>query len=151
MTIAPRVFAGVWALALGWAMGAAAPARAQDPAPAVEVTIVGTADQLDRAASLYRRLQREFPGTPEALVSAVPLGRLLLDGGAARPALAAFDAYLRDVPRGPLVAEALYGKGRALEALGDRDEERRAWERLVGDHAGSAYVPHAQRRLAAFR
>jgi len=107
--------------------------------------------QLDRAASLYRRLQREFPGTPEALVSAVPLGRLLLDGGAARPALAAFDGYLRDVPRGPLVAEALYGKGRALELLGARDEERRTWERLVGDHAGSAYVPHAQRRLAAFR
>jgi hypothetical protein len=107
--------------------------------------------QLDRAASLYRRLQREFPGTPEALVSAVPLGRLLLDGGAARPALAAFDGYLRDVPRGALVAEALYGKGRALELLGARDEERRTWERLVGDHAGSAYVPHAQRRLAALR
>jgi TolA-binding protein len=107
--------------------------------------------QRDRAAALYRRLQREFPGTPEALVSTVPLGRLLLDGGAARPALAAFDAYLRDVPRGALVAEALYGKGRALESLGDRDDERRTWERLLSDHAGSAYDPHAQRRLAALR
>jgi hypothetical protein len=97
--------------------------------------------QLDRAASLYRRLQREFPGTPEALVSTVPLGRLLLDGGSARAALAAFDGYLRGMPRGPLVAEALYGKGRALEALGDGVEERRTWERLVTEHAGSAYAP----------
>lgn len=107
--------------------------------------------QLDRAASLYRRLQREFPGTPEALVSTVPLGRLLLDGGSARAALAAFDGYLRGMPRGPLVAEALYGKGRALEALGDGVEERRTWDRLVTDHAGSAYAPHARRRLAALR
>ena len=52
---------------------------------------------------------------------------------------------------GPLVAEALYGKGRALEALGDGAEERRTWERLVTDHAGSAYAPHARRRLAALR
>ncbi|HXU01057.1 MAG TPA: tetratricopeptide repeat protein [Polyangia bacterium] len=107
--------------------------------------------QLDRAVALYRRLQREFPATPEAHVSAVPLGRLLLDGGAARAALAAFDGYLRDVPRGPLVAEALYGRGRALEALGDRDDERSTWERLVTDHGGSAYAPHARRRLAALR
>jgi hypothetical protein len=107
--------------------------------------------QLDRAVSLYRRLQREFPGTPEALVSTVPLGRLLLDGGSTRAALAAFDGYLRDVPRGPLVAEALYGKGLALESIGDRVEERRIWERLVADHSGSAYAPHARRRLAALR
>ena len=107
--------------------------------------------QIERAVSLYRRLQREFPGTPEALVSAVPLGRLLLDGGAARPALAAFDGYLRDAPGGPLVAEALYGKGRALELLGDGAQERQTWERLITDHAGSVYVPHARRRLAALR
>jgi TolA-binding protein len=84
-------------------------------------------------------------------VSTVPLGRLLLDGGATRSALAAFDGYLRDVPRGPLVAEALYGRGRALELLGDGAEERGTWERLVTDHAGSAYAPHARRRLAALR
>ena len=107
--------------------------------------------QLDRAVSLYRKLQRDFPGTPEAQVSTVPLGRLLLDAASPRAALAAFDAYLRDVPRGPLIAEALYGRGRALEALGEDDEERRAWERLVTDHGGSAYAPHARRRLATLR
>jgi len=45
----------------------------------------------------------------------------------------------------------LYGRGRALEALGEDDEERRAWERLVTDHGGSAYAPHARRRLATLR
>ena len=107
--------------------------------------------QLDRAVSLYRRLQREYPGTPEALVSTVPLGRLLLDGGAAGAAQLAFESYLRDVPRGPLVAEALYGKGRACELLGDSAEELRTWQRLVAQHADSAYVSHARRRIAALR
>jgi hypothetical protein len=107
--------------------------------------------QLDRATTLYRRLQREYAGTAEAQVAGVPLGRLLLDRGASRAALAAFDGYLRDVPRGPLVAEALYGKGRALEALGEGAEERRTWERLLADDTASAYAAHARRRLVALR
>ena len=107
--------------------------------------------QSDRAVSLYRRLQHDYPGTPEALVSTVPLGRLLLDGGAPVPARLAFDSYLRDVPRGPLVAEALYGRGRALERQGDSAEELRTWQRLVAEHADSAYVSHARRRIAALR
>jgi len=52
----PRVGAGVWALALSWAVVAAAPARAQDPAPAVAVTVVGTADDLERVRALVPRL-----------------------------------------------------------------------------------------------
>jgi TolA-binding protein len=107
--------------------------------------------QRDRAIALYRRLQREFPGTPEAQVSSLPLGRLLLDGRASRAALAAFDGYLRDAPRGALVAEALYGRGRALELLNEHEDERRTWQRLLAEHAGSAYVPHARERLAALR
>ncbi len=51
----PRVTAGVWAVALSWAV-AAAPARAQDPAPAVDVTVVGTADDLERVRALVPRL-----------------------------------------------------------------------------------------------
>jgi TolA-binding protein len=94
-------------------------------------------------------LQREYPGTPEALVSAVPLGRILLDAGAPAQAQEAFESYLRDAPVGPLVAEALYGKGRACQNLGDGFEELRTWQRLVAEHADSAYVAHARRRLAA--
>jgi hypothetical protein len=39
-----------------WVAGAASPARAQDPAPAVDVTIVGTADDLERVRGLVPRL-----------------------------------------------------------------------------------------------
>jgi hypothetical protein len=46
----------VWVLALWWAAGIAAPARAQDPAPAVDVTVVGTAGDLERVRALVPRL-----------------------------------------------------------------------------------------------
>jgi hypothetical protein len=56
VTIQPRVVAGACALALFVALFAAAPARAQDPTPAVEVTVVGTADDLERVRALVPRL-----------------------------------------------------------------------------------------------
>ena len=46
-----------------------------------------------------------------------------------------------------MIPEALYGRGRALAALGDRQEEARTWRRLLGDFPDSAYTLHAQRRL----
>jgi TolA-binding protein len=102
----------------------------------------------DRAAALYRRLQREFPASSEAVLSAVPLGRVLLAGGYPRAALAQFDAYLARAHGGPLIPEALYGRARALALLGDRPEERRTWSRLVADFPDSAYAPLGRRRLA---
>lgn len=102
----------------------------------------------DRATTLYRKLQREYPGTAEAVVSMLPLGRMLLAAGSGRAALAQFDGYLRAPTRGPLVAEALYGKGQACALLDDVDEERATWRRLLADHADSPYAPHARRRLA---
>ena len=105
----------------------------------------------DRATTLYRKLQREYPGTPEAVVSTVPLGRMLLAAGSGRAALAQFDSYLRASARGPLVAEALYGKGQACALLDDVGGERATWQRLLAEHADSPYAPHARRRLAALQ
>src|SRR6185295_16314451 len=48
--------ARVWAIAFCWVMADAAAARAQDPAPAVDVTVVGTADDLERVRALAPRL-----------------------------------------------------------------------------------------------
>ncbi len=101
-----------------------------------------------RAAELYRRLQRQFPASAEAVLSAIPLGGLLLDDGLPRAALAQFDDYLGKAHGGALIPEALYGRARALGRLGDRAEERRTWTRLCADFPDSAYAPLGRHRLA---
>jgi len=109
-----------------------------------------------RAILLYRELQNDFSGTSESLVAAIPLGGLLLDRGLSRAALAQYDSYLDSTRAGSARAgvlrpEALYGRGRALQMLGDRREERQNWEHLLGDFADSAYAPLARRRLAELK
>jgi hypothetical protein len=101
-----------------------------------------------RAAELYRRLQREFSASPEAVLSSIPLGGLLLDDGLPRAALAEFDRYLAAAHGGALIPEALYGRARALAQLGDRVRERETWSRLCADFPDSAYAPLGRRRLA---
>jgi TolA-binding protein len=101
-----------------------------------------------RAAELYHRLQREFPASAEAALSAIPLGGLLLDDGLPRAALTEFDGYLTRARGGALIPEALYGRARALARLGDRAEERRTWMRLCADFPDSAYAPLGRHRLA---
>jgi TolA-binding protein len=140
--------------------------RAVEPAPprparaAAQVTAASLLRQAgdarregdaERALTLYRRLQSDFAGSPEAMLSQVPLGGLLFERGREREALAQFDRYLDSVPRGVLVPEALYGRARALAALGDRPEEQRAWQRLLRDFPTSAYAPLAGRRIAPSR
>ena len=99
-----------------------------------------------RAVELYRMLQSDFPGSTEALLSTVPVSNLQLEQGAPRAALVGFDRYLRAAPAGVLVPEALYGRARALAALGEHAEEQSAWQRLLRDFPTSAYAPLARRR-----
>jgi hypothetical protein len=101
-----------------------------------------------RAAELYRRLQRQFPASAEAVLSAIPLGGLLLGDGLPRAALVQFDDYLGKAHGGALIPEALYGRARALARLGDRVEERQTWTRLCADFPESAYAPLGRHRLA---
>ena len=105
------------------------------------------AGETDRAIALYRRLENEFPKSPEAGLAALPLGGLLLDRGEARAALAEFDRHVRG-GQSRLLPEALYGRGRSLAALGNRGEERRTWARLLDQFPQSPYAGHARRRLA---
>jgi TolA-binding protein len=106
------------------------------------------AGDADRAIALYRRLENEFPSSPEAGLAALPLGGLLLDRGEARSALAQFDRHVRGGRSSRLLPEALYGRGRSLAALGNRAEERRTWATLLEQFPESPYAGHAKRRLS---
>lgn len=132
------------------------------PTVAAEPAQPQTASELYRQASearragesaksirLYRTLQRDYPSSAEATLSAVSLGGLLLDAGSARAALAQFDRHLASPGPKPLGAEALYGRGRALSALGQSAEEMKTWERLVREYPSCPYLSHARRRIAA--
>ena len=97
------------------------------------------------AMARYRELQKLFPSSAEAGMSRVSLGGLLLEGGSASAALGQFERYLGGAD-GRLRAEALYGKGRALQALGRQAEELQTWLHLLELYPNSAYAAHAQRR-----
>jgi TolA-binding protein len=104
---------------------------------------------LTTAISLYDELERRFPSSDEARTSHVSLGRLLLDRGLWGEALPQLDEYLAANPAGTLAPEALFGKARALDALGRRDDARRAWARLLASSPDGVYAAQARQRLDA--
>jgi len=131
------------------------PAGVRHTSPAVSAALLlQHADEARRRGDVaqaiirYHRLQRVFPTSSSAVLSAPSLGGLLLETGAVRSALGQFDHYLREAPTGVLVPEALYGRGRALRMLGEPAEERSTWHRLVSEFPDSPYAPLARRRLA---
>jgi TolA-binding protein len=83
----------------------------------------------------------------EAHVSHVSLGRLLLERGLWADAVPQLDAYL--ATGGTLAPEALYGKARALDALGRRDDGAAAWRELARRYPDSVYADQAEQRLGA--
>ena len=104
-----------------------------------------------RAIRLYRRLQRQFPGSPEAALASVSLGGLLLDSGSIAAALVQYDRCLASPGQCRLGAEALYGRARALESAGRHTEQVQTWQRLLDEYPRSPYAAHARRQLAKLR
>ena len=104
-----------------------------------------------RAVKLYQQLQRQFATTPEAQLSFVSLGRLLLESGSSAAALSQFDRYLGSGSTKSLAAEALYGRGRALKALGRQGDEAKNWQRLLSSYPKSPYSGEARARLQTLR
>jgi len=102
------------------------------------------------AARAYRELIRRFAGSAEANSATVSLAQIEL-GKLGKPgkALDRFDAYLSRHPAGPLALEALFGRARALRALGRTGEEREALERFVARFPNALQAQEARQRLAA--
>lgn len=99
------------------------------------------------AMRLFSDLQRSHPGSPEARLSHVSLGRLMLTRGQASEALSQFESYLRG--GGPLEEEALLGKAHALSALGQTTRERATYESLLHRFPQSVYAGEARGRLGS--
>jgi TolA-binding protein len=108
------------------------------------------AGQSQKAIQIYRALQHDYQASPEAVLSLVSLGGLLLNGDPPS-AMDQFDRYLLASPNGALAAEALYGRGRALQALGRRTEERTTWSELLARYPKTPYRERATLRLAELR
>ncbi len=136
------------------AAAAAAPSTFEAPSEsASELFALG--NQLRRsgrdapAIQAYRRLQQAYPQSGEATVSHATLGALLMQRGDAKGALAQFDGYVGR--GGPVLEEALAGRARALQVLGDRASEAQAWQRLLGRFPSSVHGARARARLAELR
>jgi TolA-binding protein len=99
------------------------------------------------ATDLYLTLDRRFPDSEEALVAQVSAGDLLSRLGEPAAALRAFDRYLARRPAGALAPEALFGRARALQRLGRRQDEIDCWRQLQRSFPGSIYESAARQRL----
>jgi len=136
---------------------AVAPPRRPPPPPAPSAdTLFQRANRaradgdLASASALYRELQARYPARPEARLSYVSFGQMLLGAGESRAALEQFQRYLGSGDDA-LAEEALVRAARACQELGEAGEEASLWRRLRSDFPRSDYRWRADDRLRALR
>jgi TolA-binding protein len=105
------------------------------------------AGDLRAAARQYELLEQRYPAAPEAAVSLVSAGDLLMRLGETSAALEHFDRYLATNGHDPLALEALFGRARSLHELGRQREELQTWRELLGRFPGSLYEATARHRV----
>lgn len=127
---------------------AAQPPRGSAAELFAEANARRSSGQVSEARRSYRELQQRYPGSKEALVSHVSLGRLEASNDPSA-ALRHFDAYLARAPGGALAEEALFGRATACESLGKRSEARATWQQLLQRFPSSIYAKRARARVAA--
>ncbi|EDM74803.1 hypothetical protein PPSIR1_14235 [Plesiocystis pacifica SIR-1] len=94
----------------------------------------------ETAVARYTELTERYPSTRAGRAARVSLGRLLLDAGHSREALAQFEAYLDAVEGGRLSEEARLGQIRCLRALGRRAQLLEAIDAFRAAHPGSLHL-----------
>ena len=132
-------------------------ARSDDAGPSskssralfTEASLMRRQGRSGRAIQLYSELLERYPHSAEAGSAQIALGMLHLQSGAAGTALTYFNRYLGEHPAGQLGAEALWGKTRALTALGRDEEARRDLLRLVSRYPRSTYATAARAKLGS--
>jgi TolA-binding protein len=101
---------------------------------------------LARAKRLYSELIAHAPGSDEAHLAHVSLGKLLLLQGQVAAAENAFQRYLES-GGGPLSEEALFSRAQCLARLGRARPERAALRALLAAFPESVYASEAEQRL----
>ncbi|TPV94680.1 MAG: tetratricopeptide repeat protein [Myxococcales bacterium FL481] len=96
--------------------------------------------QVDQALTIYRRLLRHHPHSPEAGAAMVTLARVQLHRGRPRDALSYARRYAR-TGRRALAAEARYLEFKSLTAMGRRSQARRVADAFVATYPTSSYIP----------
>jgi tetratricopeptide (TPR) repeat protein len=90
--------------------------------------------ELEKALTAFRS---SHGGTRAATTAALPLGKAQYRLGKYEPAIASFDAFLKEAPQNePLRAAAFEGKGYAFEAQQKYDEALKAFEDMSKAEAG---------------
>lgn len=128
-------------------------ATRRDPPPSADAMLREAQDAMaakDSAGAIrkYDALLRRHPGSAQARAARVSLGRLELNAGHAKKALAHYDAYLRG-PGGAMRREAELGRIDALRKLGRADAEKQAIEAFLGDHPSTVHATRLRSRLEA--
>ena len=101
-----------------------------------------------RALTLYRQLQRDYPSSPESRISVELSAKIMLDRGDSAAAAADYDRYLHEGTP-VLNAEALVGRARAIEQLGQVDAAVAAWHEVQERFPATVHARLAAARLAA--
>ena len=101
-----------------------------------------------QARRVYSELITKYPGSDEARLSELSLGKLLLASGEAAQAEREFSHYL-SAGNEPLAEEALVNQAESFHAMNRGADERRAWLRLLAEHPSSVYGARARTRLSA--
>jgi tetratricopeptide (TPR) repeat protein len=103
-----------------------------------------------RAVALLEQAARDVPDSAEVW-SDLAAARLAVAGtsGDRSAAEAALEAADRALTLSPSLAEALYNRALALEALGRMAEARRAWERCAATESDPGWSKDARRRAQA--
>jgi TolA-binding protein len=131
----------------------ARPPSASEEAPQPAAELLSSAGrarrkgEATRAIGLLEQLQARFPASAEARASDITLGMLRLQTGASSTALRDFERYLARSPGGDRTADALWGRAKALLALGRRSEAEASLRQLLARYPQSPYTSAARAEL----
>jgi hypothetical protein len=102
-----------------------------------------------QAARAYEKLIEIYPDSDETRASFVSLGEIQLNKlGKPRSALQQFERYLSVATQGPLSQEALFGKARALNALGRSQAEQETLNLFLTRFPSAIQAGEAKARLS---